>query len=200
MHSRIIGLTGPTGAGKSTWSAAFRTLGCAVIDCDKLARKVVENPAVQTALQVAFGGESLKSGVLDRRLLASRAFADKQSVQRLNVVTHPAILEQITHEITEYEQRGIGVIIIDAPQLFEGGLEKMCTLVAAVLAPQQIRLKRIMQRDKISEEEAWLRMASQYGDDYFKEHADCILDGSLLPQEVPRHAQKRLRAWLGESI
>lgn len=198
MGSRIIGLTGPTGAGKSTWSAAFCALGCTIIDCDKLARQAVEKPEVQEALQRQFGVDIFHDGVLNRRLLASRAFADKQSVQRLNAVTHPAIRSAITHELEKYARDGSNVAIIDAPQLFEGGVEKLCTIVAAVLAPQSVRLGRIMQRDGINEKEARRRMASQYGDNFFRARADCILDGTLLPEEVPAHAREQLRIWLGE--
>ncbi|WOC31239.1 MULTISPECIES: dephospho-CoA kinase [Caproicibacterium] len=199
MRSPVIGLTGPTGAGKSTWSAAFRALHCTVIDCDRLARRAVEQPQVRQALEQAFGAEIYRDGVLNRRLLATRAFADAQSVQKLNAATHPAIRAAILSELHAAERKSRAVII-DAPQLYEGGLETVCTTVAAVLAPEPLRLARILQRDKISREEAVRRMASQFGEAFFRSHADWILDGTLPPAEVPAHAERQLRIWLGECL
>ncbi|MCH3971781.1 MAG: dephospho-CoA kinase [Oscillospiraceae bacterium] len=200
MASFVIGLTGPTGAGKSTWTAAFRALGCAVIDCDALAKTVTESPAVQQKLQGEFGTDILQNGILNRRLLAARAFADAASVQRLNAITHPAIGAEIAREMRLYEKQNVRAVVIDAPLLFEGGLEKLCRVTAAVLAPRQVRLARIEKRDGITPKEAERRMASQHDDAFFRQHADCILDGALPQADIPARAQVQLGLWLGENV
>jgi len=195
----VIGLTGPTGAGKSTWSAAFQKLGCAVIDCDKIAREVTDHAEVRQALQKEFGADILQNGTLDRRKLAMRAFADADSVRRLNSVTHPAIRKIILQQLQQFSRDDtVKAIFLDAPLLFEGGLEQFCTMTAAVLAPQELRLSRILKRDGISKDEALRRMASQHDDSYFRSHADFLLDGATLPEKVPSAAAKQLSVWLGE--
>ena len=199
MRELVVGLTGPTGAGKSTWTAAFRQLGCAVIDCDALAHRVTEEPAVLRALQRTFGTDLIQNGRLNRRLLAHRAFANAVATGQLNAITHPAIRADIAREMERCAAQTPCAVIIDAPLLFEGGLETLCTLTAAVLAPPEVRLKRIMVRDGITREEALQRMASQHSDDFFRQRADTILSGALLPEQVPENAQRQLAVWLGES-
>jgi dephospho-CoA kinase len=196
----VIGLTGPTGAGKSTWTAAFRALGCAVIDCDALAGQVTEEPKVQQALQKEFGADVVKDGVLNHRLLAACAFVDAQSVKRLNAVTHPAIGADIDRLMRHYKQLNLPAIIIDAPLLFEGKLDTLCSMTAAVLAPRELRLARIQGRDGITKAEAERRMASQHDDHFFQQHADEILDGSAPAEQIPALAAQKLQDWLGKCI
>ena len=88
----VVGLTGPTGAGKSTWAKAFASYGCIVIDCDALSRRAVEEPEVLAALQEAFGGDIVKDGALNRRLLAQRAFCGAgagRALKRDHAPGHP---------------------------------------------------------------------------------------------------------------
>lgn len=195
----VVGLTGLTGAGKSTWTAAFKKLGCGVVDCDKLARGAADLPQVRAALCAAFGSDIKRSdGTLDRHLIADRAFKDTESTEKLNSITHPAVLAEIKAEMQRLQQSGVSAVIIDAPLLFEGGLDSLCTLTAAVLAPRELRLSRIMKRDGITEASALSRMAAQHDEKFFRQHADCVLDGTFKPQEVPAAAQKQLSLWLGE--
>ncbi len=199
MAKTVIGLTGPTGAGKSTWSAAFEELGCAIIDCDRIARHITDTPEVQEALQKQFGADIMQHENLDRRRLAACAFTDSASVKKLNAITHPAIRKVILRQLEQFTaEEQVRAVIIDAPLLFEGGLEECCTITAAVLAPQEKRLQRIIQRDGITKEEALKRIASQHGDSFFREHAGYILDGATQPEAVPAAAKKVLHIWLGE--
>lgn len=200
MINTVIGLTGPTGAGKSTWAGAFRALGCAVIDCDALARQVTESPAVQGALRAAFGEDVVRAGALDRRLLAARAFADAKSAARLNAITHPAIRAQLRRELDAAERAGARAAVIDAPLLFEGGIAGLCTVTAAVLAPPEVRLARILARDGITAEEARRRMGRQHGEAYFREHAGAVLDGTLPPGQIPDAARRLLEQWSGGAL
>ena len=177
---RIIGLTGPTGAGKGEVGRRFAKAGALVIDTDRLAREVVTPPsAVLGELAAVFGRDILREdGTLDRALLAERAFASKEAQETLNAITHPAIIRR-TRELIEASDRETAVI--DAPLLFESGMDRMCHTTVAVLAPEAVRLARIKARDGITEERARERMCAQPDEAFYRERATHTLvnDGTL---------------------
>ena len=193
MKQLIIGLTGPTGAGKSTWTAALKDLGCRIIDCDQLAREAVQDPDCMKDLQRAFGEDLISTDGLNRKELAKRAFQDAAHTKLLNQITHPVILSLLEKKLQSLSKESVPAIIIDAPQLFESGLDSRCNFIAAVLAPKEIRIKRLQKRDGISREEVLSRMSVQYSDDFFREHSNFILDGNLLPEQVGGHASEFLQ-------
>lgn len=179
----MLGLTGSTGAGKSALGEVFAEYGCSVIDCDVLARRAVE-PGMPALGQLAarFGGDIIRAdGTLDRALLAERAFPTAEGRERLNAIVHPAVFELIAERVAELESQGVRGAVIDAPLLFESGLQEECDAVIAVTAPDETRLKRIMKRDGISEEAARLRMSAQPPCGFYSERADYTIvnDGDL---------------------
>ena len=184
----VLGLTGQTGAGKSTVAAMLAARGCAVIDCDQLAREAVALPAVQTALCDAFGGDILRDGVLDRRLLARRAFADAEHTTALNEITHPEITRLAVAAIHKAEADGACAAVIDAALLPDSDLTALCGRILSVIAPEEVRLARICARDGISEADGRLRMAAQPPAAYYIENADLVLrndgDPAALRQAV----------------
>jgi dephospho-CoA kinase len=193
LKQLIIGLTGPTGAGKSTWTAALKDLGCRIIDCDQLAREAVQNPECMKNLQQAFGEDLISADGLNRKELAKRAFQDAAHTKLLNQITHPVIRALLEKKLQSLSKESVPAIIIDAPQLFESGLDSRCDFIAAVLAPKEIRIKRLQKRDGISAEEVLSRMSVQYSDDFFRKHSNFILDGNLLPEQVGGHASEFLQ-------
>lgn len=193
MKQLIIGLTGPTGAGKSTWTAALKSLGCRIIDCDQLAREAVQDPECMKNLQQAFGEDLISAHGLNRKELAKRAFQDAAHTKLLNQITHPVIRALLEKKLQSLSKESVPAIIIDAPQLFESGLDSRCDFIAAVLAPKEVRIKRLQKRDGISAEEVLSRMSVQYSDDFFRKHSNFILDGNLLPEQVGGHASEFLQ-------
>ena len=177
----VLGLTGQTGAGKSTVAAMLAARGCTVIDCDRLARDAVALPDVQTALCDAFGSDILRDGELDRRLLARRAFADAAHTAALNAITHPEITRLAVQAIHQAEADGAAAAVIDAALLLDSDLTALCDRIISVLAPDDVRLARICARDSLSEADARLRMAAQPPAAYYIENADLALqnDGDL---------------------
>lgn len=173
----IVGLTGPTGSGKSIAAEQFAARGFCVLDADCIARQVVEpGSAVLDALAAEFGGDILSGdGSLNRKLLASRAFASKDATARLNALTHPAILRRIEARIAAADSDRV---LLDAPQLFESGCDHQCTVTVAVLADADIRRRRIMERDGLTQEQADRRMSVQFADNFYREHCDYILDNN----------------------
>ena len=173
----IIGLTGPTGSGKSTVAQSLEEAGCVVIDADKIAREVVAPgaPALKE-LQREFGDTILDDyGNLRRHTLANLAFSSLEKTKRLNEITHPHILRKMKENIEECRQKRKKVVVLDAPLLFEAGLERICTVTLAVLAPREQRLQRVMARDSITREEAEKRMSAQQQDQYYKDRSDYVL-------------------------
>lgn len=173
----IIGLTGQTGAGKSTVAALLRAKGLAVIDADEIARAVMQPGSdVLSILAGAFGADLLlPDGALNRPLLAQRAFSSPEQTARLNAITHPAIIQKMRAETARAFREGTKAVVLDAPQLFESGENQACDLIIAVIAPEALRIERIMKRDQISEESARLRANAQKSETYYKEHADLLV-------------------------
>ena len=171
---KIIGLTGPTGAGKSTVSDRLREMGYYIADADAAARECVQPGSVLLAeLAEAFGADILEDGVLNRRELARRAFVSPENTARLNALMHPAIEKILFDEIAAHPDcRGA---VVDAAALIESGIDKKCDFVAVVMAPKDVRLRRIMARDGISEADALLRMNAQKDDAFYLDAADVVI-------------------------
>ncbi len=169
--SIIIGLTGPTGAGKSAVSVVAAEIGYKVINCDLVARKAVEKGTTgHSALVLTFGTEILnKDGTINRKKLAEVAFSSKENTEILNQTLLPHIVLLIKEEIN------CDKVLLDAPTLFESGIDSMCTATIAVLADKAIRLKRITERDNIDNSAALLRISAGKNDDFYKSNADYII-------------------------
>lgn len=164
-----VGLTGPTGAGKSYVCEIFRQKGFKIIDCDKIAHELtVKNAPILAELANEFGEDVVKNGELDRKLLASRAFDTKEHTKKLNSILHPAIAEKCKGEAQ-------GLTVLDASQLFEANMQNDCYKVIGVLADEDVRIKRIIARDNITEQQAKLRMSAQFDNDYFIDNCDYII-------------------------
>lgn len=164
-----VGLTGPTGAGKSYVCEIFRQKGFKIIDCDKIAHELTaKNAPILTELASEFGEDIVKNGELDRKLLASRAFDTKEHTKKLNSILHPAIAEKCKEEAQ-------GLTVLDASQLFEANMQNDCYKVIGVLADENVRIKRIIARDNITEQQAKLRMSAQFDNDYFIDNCDYII-------------------------
>ncbi len=173
----LVGLTGQTGAGKTTVSGVFAAHGFAVINADIVAREVVQpGSACLAEIAVAFGKSLLLSdGTLDRKQTAKLIFSDAEAKKRYESIIFPHITKAVFNAIDACAAEGIHRILLDAPTLFESGLHTACDYVVSVVADETDRLQRIMQRDGITAEAAASRMASQHTEDYFRSHADAVL-------------------------
>lgn len=171
----IIGLTGPTGAGKSSVCAKARELGFFHIDCDKTARACTAfgSPLLEK-IEEAFSGV-VEKGELNRKKLAEKAFSSPESTEKLNSITLPFILSRIKEEIEEARKSGEKGILLDAPTLFESGADALCDLKIGLLSPAEDRLSRIMARDEIGEEDAKRRMGAGKKDDFYLERCEHII-------------------------
>lgn len=174
---KVFGLTGKTGAGKSTVALKMQSMGFYVIDGDKIARSITEKgKSALKELAKEFGCDIIRSdGSLDRKLLASRAFKDKESTAKLNGITHPIIKAEFEKELQNAENEGYSFALIDAAALLESSCKDLCEKIIVVTAPKEIRLHRILERDSITKEQAETRMNAQFPDEYYFSKADIIL-------------------------
>lgn len=177
----IVGLTGPSGAGKGVAAAEFAAHGFRVIDADLVARQVtVAGEPVLARLAEEFGADVLHpDGTLNRRRLAERAFATQEGTGRLNALLHGEICRRMLAEAATAAAEG-KPCLFDAPLLFEAGLDKECDCCVAVLAPTEIRLARLRQRDRRTDTELRQRLARQPDDAFYEARCDYRLvnDGS----------------------
>lgn len=173
----ILGLTGQTGAGKSTVSKILEKYGCYHIDADLVARETIDSDEkVKSELKNRFGEDVIgNDGKVNRKLLGAKAFADPQSTLDLNSITHPAVNKKVQSIIAKKEQENVKAVIIDAIALFESGEDKLCDYTVSVIAPKDIRLKRITARDSISEEKALERINAQKDEEFFSVNSDYII-------------------------
>ncbi len=175
----IVGLTGQSGAGKSTAAALFSEAGFRIIDCDALVHALYGESRYAKKIAEAFGDDFLcpENGAVDRKKLGALVFSDKKALERLNETVRPLILETILGELTRARNDGADAIL-DAPLLFEYGLEAMCDMTLGVVCDREIAEKRLFARDGKSLDEIRGRLSAQHDAEYFCEHCDYILENN----------------------
>lgn len=171
----ILGITGPTGAGKTTALEELKKRGYRVVDCDRLYDGMLErDESLRSALKAAFGEQIfLPDGSLDRRALSATVFGDSRELKKLNDIVFPAVGAEVEKIIAENPTRGVA---IDAINLIESGLGEMCDMTVAITAPVQVRAQRIMARDGITQERAMARINAQKPDKFYRKHCTFLLE------------------------
>ena len=177
---KIIGVTGGIASGKSSVSKWLVSKGYPVIDADVAARKVVEPgmPALDEIKKVFGPDICLTNGTLDRKKLGAIVFSDSEKRLMLNRIVHPAVRKWMTEETEKAIQRGATLIFMDIPLLFESNLTHMVEKVILVYVNPEVQLKRLMDRDHYTEEEALARIKAQMPIEDKKELADYIVDNN----------------------
>ncbi len=181
----ILGITGPTGAGKTTVSKLFREKGIKVVDGDILARKIVEpdKPALKE-LKDAFG-EDIKNtdGTLNRKKTAELVFSDPEKLSVLNRITHRYITEEFFKIASEYKGDIIG---FDGAAILDSDVKDICDKILSVVADEDIRLKRIILRDNLTQDEARLRISGQKNNQFYIENSDFLVynNGEDIEEDV----------------
>ena len=178
----IVGITGPTGAGKISALRALEQLGGCVLDCDAIYHDMLRSDdGLRRALTDAFGSVFTADGQLDRQKLGTLVFGDPQQLVRLNTIIYAHLPRELERRMAASPAPIIG---IDAINLVESGLSKLCDRTLAVLAPVEDRIRRIMARDGISDEYARLRVAAQKDDAFYRTHCTDILENTSAAPEA----------------
>ena len=178
----VLGLTGPTGAGKGEVGRILAVLGASVIDCDALYHEMLaSDTALRADLTAAFPDCAVGNGGVDRRKLAAVVFADTDRLDRLNTLAFRHIRRAIRERLDALKASGAETAVLDAPTLFEAGADALCGATLAVLAPEEMRLARLKARDGLPEDALRARMASQHTEAFFRERCSfCVVnDGDL---------------------
>lgn len=183
---RIIGLTGGIGTGKSVVAKVFQTLGVPVFSADAAGRTVLDDdPAVKQAVVKLLGDRAYVKGAPDRAFIASVVFNDPHKLQQLNAIIHPAVGRVFDYWLRE-QQGCYPYCLREAAILFESGTDKDCHKVICVSAPEAIRLERVVQRDRITEEEVRARMARQMPQQEKEALSDFIISNDGLRAVIPQ--------------
>ena len=186
-----IGITGGIGSGKSTVAGIFKVLGIPVFDADTAAKDVMEtNPGLRFAMMDKFGSAVYKDGKLDRKYLANIVFNDSFQLELLNSLVHPfaiaAAEEWAAKQTTAYTVK-------EAALFFEAGSAIGFDYMIGVFAPKHVRMKRVMDRDKINREEVQLRMQRQIQEEIKMRLCDFVIVNDeqqlLIPQVIKLHKQ-----------
>jgi dephospho-CoA kinase len=178
MH---IGLTGGIACGKSTVADMLVRRGAILIDADRVAREVVE-PGSPALADIAdrFGGDVLlPDGSLNRKRLGEIVFQDETSRKALEAILHPEIRRRMFGRMASAEaDHPDKLVVVDIPLMYESGLEGHFKEIMVVYVPKDIQIKRLIERDGLTGEQAELRLAAQWPIDRKKSLADIVIDNS----------------------
>ena len=188
----IIGLTGGIASGKSTASQMFSDLGVSIIDADTLAREIVQpgEPALE-AIRETFGQEVIDDdGHLDRDALGSVVFADDQARAQLEAITHPRIARRMQQKAAQAREAGDPWVLYDAALIVENNLQEAFDALIVVAADPEVQIKRLIERDGISEQEARSRLDAQMPLSEKTAVADYVIDNNGSLQATRRQVER----------
>lgn len=173
---KIIGITGSSGAGKSTVCEIIRKkYNSEIIDADKVAKQLTKKGSIYlNAIVEYFGKEIINNdGDLIRKKLADIIYNDNKKREKLNELTFIYVVDEIKNKISQIKNKDI--VVIDAPLLYESGLNEICDFVIAIIADKDKQLKRITKRDDVTEEVAKKRLNIQNTDEFYIKKSEKII-------------------------
>ena len=200
---KILGLTGQSGAGKGVVASLFAQHGIPAVDADAVYHELLSPPSpCLDELRAEFSDAILNAdGTLNRPALSALVFAPtdegKARLRRLNEITHRYVIEQTLAMLEEYEKRGCRAAVIDAPLLIEAGLHRNCDHVIAVLSDREIRIARLLERDRLSIEQISARLDAQNDASFYIEHADSLVYNNGTIDELKASVSALLAEVLG---
>ncbi len=171
--TKIIGLTGGIGSGKSTVARYIESKGISIYIADDEARKLTDTIEVTNAIVSAFGNSILENGIVNRKALSQIVFNNAKNLQILNSIIHPAVALHFADWLKKHSEEEF--IVKEAAILFESGSYKNCFKIITVEAPEEIRIQRVMKRDSVSEEAVKARMCNQWTDQMRAEKSDFVV-------------------------
>ncbi|MDD3364756.1 MAG: dephospho-CoA kinase [Syntrophomonas sp.] len=192
----IIGLTGGIASGKSTVAKTLAEMGALIIDGDETAHQLMEpHKAAWEDIVQAFGREILNPDMTINRLkLGAIVFEDDEQLEVLNRITHPLVLESFKSQILQIKAiQHDAVVIMDVPLLYEAHMDKLCDQVWVVWVDRETQIKRLMERNHFTREEAVKRIKSQMSLDEKAKRADVVIDNSNNIEETIRSITRNFK-------
>ena len=172
----VLGLTGSIGMGKSTTAQFFAEAGVPVHDADAAVHKLYAGAAA-AAIEAAFPGAT-KGGKVDREALGARVVGNDAAMKKLESIVHPLVRQAEVKFLNEAKSRGVPVVVLDIPLLFETGGDARCDAVAVVTAPAELQRARLLERPGMTEEKLKALIAKQLPDAEKRRRADFVVDTS----------------------
>jgi len=196
---RVFGLTGNIGSGKSTVAAMLRDAGIPVLDADRISRQVTApGERAYDAVVREFGKEIVRDdGSIDRKRLGEIVFADPRLRSRLELITHPAILEAMKEAIAGIEREGHRVAAVEATLIHESGRKGLFEAVISVTCDRETAISRLAARDGMSRGDAEARLSAQMDADRKAGASDYVIDNSASPEETRHQVQRIARILSG---
>lgn len=171
-----IGLTGGIGSGKTTIAQWFQEKGIPVYNSDFEAKKLMnENEDLIQQLIELFGDETYKNGEYNRSYVASKVFNDKELLNQLNAIVHPAVFKHFDEWM---DNQNSSFVVKEAAILFESGSYKDCDYIISVIADEEKRIDRVAKRDQLNEDQIRSRMKNQWTDEQRIEKSDFIIENN----------------------
>ncbi len=178
MSKTIIGVTGPSNGGKSTFCKVFESSGYTHINADEIYHFLLNGGVYDAKLLEAFGEGIFKEGAVCRKELAKIVFSDKEKLKVLGEITHKKVDDEIKRRV-DISNR----VVLDIPLLYESGVDFSCDEIFAVLAPEKTLIKRAMMRDNISEEAAIKRIQNQKNVKFYEKCGATIINNDKSERE-----------------
>lgn len=176
-NKKIIGLTGMSGAGKSTACTVFAEIGFDIIDCDRICRLIVEKdkPCLKEIVKYFGKGILTENRELNRRKMAEIIFSDEEKRLVLNGIMYPYVSYLVIKSILNSKE---SFVLLDAPTLFESGIDDICDTVVSVVADKKTVISRIVNRDNISRADAEKRLQSQHNKDFYTDKSEYVAENN----------------------
>jgi dephospho-CoA kinase len=196
---RVFGLTGNIGSGKSTVAAMLREAGIPVLDADRISREVTAagGRAYEAVVQAFGGGILLDDGSIDRKRLGEVVFSDPAARERLERITHPAIIEAMKEAIAGMERDGHRAAVVEATLIHESGRKGLFEAVISVTCDRETAISRLAARDGMSRAQAEARLHAQMDADRKAGASDYVIDNSAGTEETRRQVDRITRILLG---
>ncbi|EAR00409.1 dephospho-CoA kinase [Maribacter sp. HTCC2170] len=180
----VIGLTGGIGSGKTTVAKIFKKLGVPVYNSDKKAKKLMKSSKkLRISIKNLLGEEAYHDKKLNKVYIAQKIFQDKALLNQLNSIVHPAVRKDF---VKWSKKKDVPYVIQEAAIIFENGLHDFYDKTILVTAPKEIRLKRVMDRDKVSEADVFRRMKNQWEDEKKIKLADYVIDNLNMQDTITK--------------
>ena len=188
--TKIIGLTGGIGSGKTTIAKHIKSLGIPVYIADDEARKIMQSVEIISAIKKIFGTSIFENDILNREKLAAIVFSDSEKLEKLNSIIHPAVKKHFENWILNHKK--YPYVIYEAAILFESGSYKNCDLIITVTAPIESRIQRVIQRDHTTRENVLKRINSQWNDAQRISKSDYVIE-NITPEIAKSEVDKILK-------
>ena len=174
--TKIIGLTGGIGSGKTTVANYFDKIGIPVYIADVEGKKITESPQILETIKNVFGSAVFDEGKLNRKKLSQIVFNDSKKLQQLNAIIHPEVEKHFIQWVNNHSN--FPLVVKETALLFESGSYKKCDFVITVIAPLEERINRVIKRDTVTREEVLERIENQLSDEYRIKNSDYIIDNT----------------------